>query len=56
MHDPVAALVFCTPSNIAYSVINGRIVVRKGHFTTVDLPIVREKHNQLALKLAHAAH
>jgi 8-oxoguanine deaminase len=55
LHDPVAALVFCTPSNVAYSIINGKIVVRQGLLATVDLPNVQERHNRLALQLAQAA-
>ena len=54
-HDPVAALVFCTPSKVAYSIINGRVVVRNGELASVDLPIVLERHNQLAFDLAEAA-
>jgi cytosine/adenosine deaminase-related metal-dependent hydrolase len=54
-HDPVAALVFCTPADVAYSIINGRVVVRNGQFTTVDLGNVLERHNRLALSLAEAA-
>jgi len=54
-HDPVAALVFCTPSKVAYSIINGRVVVRNGELASVDLPIVLERHNQLAYDLAEAA-
>src|SRR5450830_1677460 len=54
-HDPVAALVFCTPADVAYSIINGRVVVRNGQFTTVDLGNVLERHNKLALSLAEAA-
>ncbi|HTD05335.1 8-oxoguanine deaminase [Undibacterium sp.] len=54
-HDPVAALVFCTPADVAYSIINGRIVVRNGQFTTIDLGNVLERHNRLALSLAEVA-
>jgi len=54
-HDPVAALVFCTPSDVAYSIINGRVVVREGQITSLDLPRVLEKHNHLAHQLAEAA-
>ncbi|MBI3731484.1 MAG: 8-oxoguanine deaminase [Burkholderiales bacterium] len=54
-HDPVAALVFCTPSNVAYSIINGRVVVREGHIASIDLPVVMERHNRLAHQLAEAA-
>jgi len=55
LHDPVAALVFCTPSNVAFSIINGRIVVRDGVCTSVDLATLRERHNRLAHALAEAA-
>ncbi len=54
-HDPVAALVFCTPSKVAYSIINGRIVVRDGNLISIDLPVTMERHNQLAFALAEAA-
>ena len=54
-HDPVAALVFCTPSNADYSIINGRVVVREGNLTSIDLPIVMARHNCLAMDLAEAA-
>jgi len=48
LHDPVAALVFCAPAGVALSVINGKIVVREGRLTTVDLPVLIETHNRLA--------
>jgi cytosine/adenosine deaminase-related metal-dependent hydrolase len=54
LHDPVAALVFCTPSNVTNSIINGRIVVRDGLLQTLDLPLVVERHNALAAELALA--
>ncbi|MYM67560.1 8-oxoguanine deaminase [Pseudoduganella sp. FT55W] len=51
LHDPVAALVFCTPPNVAYSIINGKVVVREGQLCTIDLPVVIERHNALAASL-----
>ncbi|WP_028310480.1 MULTISPECIES: 8-oxoguanine deaminase [Derxia] len=51
LHDPVAALVFCAPPKVATSVINGRVVVRDGRVTTVDLPVVLERHNAFARQL-----
>lgn len=51
MHDPVSALVFCNPGTVAYSIINGRVVVEKGKVITVDVPVIIEKHNRLAHKL-----
>jgi 8-oxoguanine deaminase len=53
LHDPVAALVFCAPVNVAYSVINGRVVVREGQLTTVDLGPLLETHNRLARALVN---
>jgi 8-oxoguanine deaminase len=50
-HDPLAALLFCSPANVAWSAINGRMVVRQGQLTTIDLPVVLERHNRLARTL-----
>lgn len=53
LHDPVAALVFCASANVAYSVINGRVIVRDGQITTLDLPRLLERHNALAWVLVN---
>jgi cytosine/adenosine deaminase-related metal-dependent hydrolase len=50
-HDPVAALVFCTPAKVSWSVINGRVVVREGRLATIDLAPHVERHNRLARRL-----
>ncbi|MGV7206640.1 8-oxoguanine deaminase [Oxalobacteraceae bacterium A2-2] len=55
LHDPVAALVFCSPPSVCYSVINGKVVVRDGQLATIDLPVVVERHNALAHELAETA-
>ena len=55
LHDPVAALVFCTPPVVAHSVIDGRIVVRDGQLTRAELPLIVERHNRLARELVHGA-
>jgi len=49
--DPLAALVFCTPPKVSWSFINGRVVVRDGVLTTLDLPMQVERHNRLAADL-----
>jgi cytosine/adenosine deaminase-related metal-dependent hydrolase len=51
LHDPVAALVFCAPTQAAFSMINGRVVLRDGVLTTVDVPVLVERHNRLAAAL-----
>ncbi len=52
VHDPVASLLLCASAQAAYTVVNGRVVVRQGQLTTVDLGPLLEKHNRLALQLA----
>jgi 8-oxoguanine deaminase len=50
-HDPVAALVLCTPAKVSWSIINGRIVVREGQLQTLDLRPHVSRHNALAARL-----
>jgi len=52
LHDPVAALVFCAPVNVATSIINGKVVVREGRCVTVDTGPLIERHQILARRLA----
>ena len=54
-HDPLAALLFCQVPRIKHSVVNGHVVVRDGQLTTVELPVLIERHNRLAAQLLHAA-
>jgi 8-oxoguanine deaminase len=56
LHDPVAALVFCAPGEVALSVIDGRVVVRDGRLATLDLPVLIERHNRLARVLVGGPH
>jgi len=49
--DLVAALVFCHPVNVSYSVINGQLVVDQGQLTTIDLSMVTERHNAVSKAL-----
>lgn len=55
LHDPLAALVFCTPQQVDLSVINGKVVVEDGGLLTVDLGPVIERHNRIARELLDAA-
>ena len=55
VHDPVASLLLCASPQAAYTVVNGRVVVREGQLATVDLGPLVERHNRLALRLALAA-
>lgn len=51
LHDPLAALFFCHVPRVRHTVVNGRVVVRDGQLTTIDLPLHLERHNRLAAAL-----
>jgi len=51
MHDPVAAVVFGQPSNVDYTVVGGKFIVKEGQLVTVDEHKLIEKHNKAAKRL-----
>jgi cytosine/adenosine deaminase-related metal-dependent hydrolase len=52
VHDPVGALLLCASPQADYTVVNGKVVVRQGRLTTVNLGPLLERHNRLAQDLA----
>jgi cytosine/adenosine deaminase-related metal-dependent hydrolase len=54
VHDPVGSLLLCASAHAAYTVVNGRVVVREGQLATVDLGPLVERHNTLAMRLTNA--
>ncbi|PIF76833.1 cytosine/adenosine deaminase-related metal-dependent hydrolase [Variovorax sp. 54] len=54
-HDPVAALVFCTPVAAALSVIDGVVRIRDGRFTGFELAPLLATHRGLARTLYESA-
>jgi 8-oxoguanine deaminase len=51
LHDPVAALVFCSPIKADYTVVGGKYVVKAGQMATLDVRKQVEEHNRLARSL-----
>ena len=51
VHDPVAALLLCSPPTAAWTVVNGSVVVREGQLATLDAGRLVEQHNALAREL-----
>ena len=51
LHDPLAALVFCTPVSVDLSVINGRVVVEDGRLVGVDLGEIVVRHNRISREM-----
>ncbi len=51
LHDPVAALVFCSPIHVDYNVVGGKFIVREGQLTTINLPQLIRRHQQAAKRI-----
>ena len=54
VHDPVASLLLCASAQAAYTVVDGRVVVRQGQLATLDAGPLVERHNRLAQELVGA--
>ncbi len=50
-HDPVAAVVFCQPVRVDYTVVGGRFVVKEGQLVTIDEQRLIERHHQASRRL-----
>ena len=50
-HDPLAAIFFCHVPRVRHTVVAGRVVVRDGQLTTLDLPRHVALHQRLARQL-----
>ncbi len=48
LHDPLAALVFCTPVNVDLSIVNGRVRVQEGQIVDIDLLPLIQRHNAIS--------
>ncbi len=55
VHDPVAALIFCQPVRVDYTVVGGKFIVKEGQLLTVDEHRLAEHHNKAARRLLEAA-
>lgn len=54
LHDPLAAVLFCNPVGVDYTVVGGKFVVRERQLVTLDLPHLIERHNRAANRLVSA--
>ncbi len=51
LHDPLAALVFCSPVHVDYNVVGGKFVVDAGELVNVDREKLVHDHNIAARRL-----
>jgi cytosine/adenosine deaminase-related metal-dependent hydrolase len=54
-HDPLGTLLFCRPVNVDLSVINGRVVVEKGHIVGLDLERAIARQNKISQEMLKRA-
>jgi cytosine/adenosine deaminase-related metal-dependent hydrolase len=52
-HDPVGALLLCAPAQAAWTIVDGRVVVREGRLASFELEPVLERHRALARELVN---
>ncbi|MFK7803560.1 MAG: 8-oxoguanine deaminase [Anaerolineae bacterium] len=50
-HDPIAAVMFCQPQNVDWSIINGKVIVEKRVLQTIDTAWLTQKHVALSQDL-----
>jgi cytosine/adenosine deaminase-related metal-dependent hydrolase len=55
VHDPVGALLLCASPRAAFTIVDGKVRVRRGRLESFELAPVIERHNQLARQLAEGA-
>ena len=48
LHDPLAALVFCTPVGVDLAVVNGQVRVQEGQIVDVELQPLIARHNAIS--------
>jgi len=51
LHDPLAALVFCTPPKVDLSVINGAVRVKDGEIVGLDWRSLVQRHSEISRKM-----
>lgn len=51
LHDPVAAVIFCHPPRVDYTVVGGRFVAREGRLVTQEETTLIVRHNRAAKRL-----
>jgi cytosine/adenosine deaminase-related metal-dependent hydrolase len=51
LHDPVAAVIFCSPFQVDYTVVGGKFIVKEGRFMPLNLDKLIDSHNTASHKL-----
>jgi cytosine/adenosine deaminase-related metal-dependent hydrolase len=54
LHDPISAVIFCSPGKADYTVVGGNYIVKDGELVTLETGKLVEEHNRLAFELLNA--
>jgi len=55
LHDPISAVLFCSPVRADYTVVGGEFIVKDGHLVNLDIGKLVEEHNRLSMQLLEIA-
>jgi 8-oxoguanine deaminase len=53
LHDPVSAIVFCAPIKVDYTIVGGKMIVKRGEFLPLDVMKLIDRHNRAARRLVY---
>lgn len=53
VHDPVAALVFCAPVTVDFTIVGGEFVVKERQFVKINIEELIARHNRAAKMLVY---
>ena len=53
--SPRGRTALCASPGAAYTIVDGKVLVRKGRLTTFDLERVARRHDELALQMTERA-
>lgn len=51
LHDPAAAVIFCSSFQVDYTVVGGKFIVKEGRFMPINLDKLIDSHNTASHKL-----
>jgi cytosine/adenosine deaminase-related metal-dependent hydrolase len=54
VHDPVAAILFCRPAGVDFTIVNGEVLVEHGALTRIDEERLVAQHNEHARELTRS--
>ena len=54
LHDPVSAVLFCSPVKVDYTIVGGKFVVQGGELVNLEVGKLVAEHNSLAKQLLEA--